>query len=381
MSIYRSLNSGSNIFRRRLCPGSASAEEGLPDVEQNNIFAAKGTQLHAIEAADSDFTEELTAGLKQLEKRALDKNKRLSDEFVAKVLAFNNIGEPGDCLTYRERDFYLSQENGEPVAPLVVGHADEVRYYPSHNITFVFDSKFGTYPVTPADSNLQLGLYTICAHDDIGGEKFYAAIRQPFLKSPLDFHHVEYLKDDIRTVRAEILDIIAATENPDAPRIPSIDACWFCRAQGTPRCPESQVFLDEVKRAKVLTMKPAELEAMGEKVGIAEVICKSWHLRLKYIMDNYPAAITKYEFGTQQQVHSIPDPVLARERIFQSGLLGDDLQEADKLFLSCCDVSIPKLREAAAKKKGIPESQAAQEVFSLGVHSSKPKERSIKKKK
>jgi hypothetical protein len=380
MTPYRSINSASSLHRRMLCPGSAMAEEGLPEVEANNFFAAKGTMLHAVEAADPEMGD-MTDGLKLLEQRAIAKNKRLSDEFAAKVFAHLKIEQPGDCLTYRERDFYLCDERNEPEAPLVVGHADEIRWYPDHKITFVFDSKFGSYPVTPADSNLQLGMYTVCAHDDIGGERFYAAIRQPFLKSPLDFHHVEYTEADIADVRAKILEIIRDTQKPNASRNPSVDACWFCRAKGTPRCPESALFIEDVKRAKILTMRPAELEKIGDSVRVSETIIAAWYLRMRMVLKTYPQLIKEWELGPEIQLHDIPHAATAREAIFGAKLLGEDLQIADHLFLQACAVSIPKLRELVAKHQGIPETQAAEAVFALGVHTSKPKERSVRRKK
>ena len=49
----RANTSASNIARRELCPGSAAAEEGLP--EEDSEDAEEGTLLHKIDAGESSL--------------------------------------------------------------------------------------------------------------------------------------------------------------------------------------------------------------------------------------------------------------------------------------------------------------------------------------
>lgn len=380
--IFRSKNSGSNLYRRELCPGSAAAEDGLPEFEVDNFFAKKGTRLHEIEA-EGELDD---SGLKLLEKRAIMKNERLSNEFVAGIFRHLQLGDPGTPVIYRERELFFYDHRLEPVAPLMAGHADEIRHYPKHNIAFVFDSKFGLHPVTQADSNLQLGFYTVAAADDIGGEKFYAAIRQPFLKAPQDFHHVQYLPGDVDDMRDKILAIVAATEAEDAPRRPSVDACWFCRAKGTAKCPESLAFLEDVQRAQIKTMRPDHLESIADSIRMTAEIIESWKAQMRFILKNYPHLIKTYELGVETKTHAIKNAVAARNAVARSEMLGNpgqDLSAMDAEFLGACKVSIPDLARAVGKYNALTEKDALATVMGLGdeIIESKPKERALKRKR
>lgn len=373
---FRAITSASNLLRRKLCPGSPTAERGLPEVG-NKVFAETGVMLHDLEFDETKSREELQL----IQQRALAKNKRVTEEYIMRVLSLNNIVEqPGDRVTFKEREFFLCDERMEPVAPLVPGHADEIVTFPKYKIVFIFDSKFGRYGVTRADSNLQLAFYTVTAHDDIGGEKFYAAIRQPYLPSPQDFHDVHFLPEDVTAARREILQIIAETQKPDAPRIPSVDACWFCRACGTPNCPESMSFISDIQRAKIMSMRPVELEAMGDVMRMAQTIINNWYERIEYILAHYPQVLKHYELGPQQTVDAIPNPEQALNVMIAQNMFGNvNVDEATTKFLECCKPSIPDLASAIAKAQGITEQNARTAIHALGIVASKPKKRSLRK--
>src|ERR1035441_7482672 len=165
---FRAAISASNFYRRALCPGSLNAECGLPDVGGINAAAERGTFLH-----DKEFQpDQPRTDVKAHELRALEKNKSMSEAFVKATFARLNIEDPGECQVHKEREFFLTRDGKQPISPPVPGHADEILYYPKHEIVFIFDSKFGRYPVTKAELNWQLRIYFLMALDDIGGKTF-----------------------------------------------------------------------------------------------------------------------------------------------------------------------------------------------------------------
>lgn len=365
---FRALTSASNLYRRKLCPGSAIAEEALIELKSSKA-SVQGTILH-----DREATDDLSADdLKAAEQRALAKNRRLTDDFIAAKLQALGIADPGERKVYKEREFFLCDDKGEPVYPPVPGHADEIVSFPAHRIVFVFDSKFGRYPVTRAELNYQLRCYAVMIHDDIGGDVIYAAIRQPYLPAPLDFHAVEYRAEDVAAARKELLEVIAETKKSEAKRAPSLDACMFCRARGTVRCPESMVFIKDVLRAKVMQLHPHKLEQMGPEMKMAIRVADAWYERIRYIGEKYPELLKLYELGDQQFVHTVTDPAQAASRF------SADFDGADGFMRACCKVSIPKLAMHLSKSRGVPYDEAEKAIFSeLGdILQATPKERMV----
>jgi len=364
---FRALISASNLYRRKLCPGSAKAEEGLPEFSPS-AAQRQGTDLHAKEYDEESSRDELKAG----EKRALEKNKRMTEDFIRQTFLSLEIADPGPCRVFKEREFFLSDESGDPVYPAVPGHTDEVHWYPQHKIVFVFDSKFGRKPVQKAEMNYQLRLYFVMVQDEIGGERIFCAIRQPYLKSPEDFHSVEYITSEhAEASRREILQIIAECSKPDAKRIPSIDACTYCRAQGTARCPESRQFLRQVSRQHILALHPPTLEAMATDIIAAENVIEAWYDRMQFIAETYPELLQHYGLGFTQYTDSVRNIAAAYGKLapfFDSERNTSSYDGFLRFVTNCCKLSVPKMRNYLIKHHSMTEDDAyALIVRELGV--------------
>jgi hypothetical protein len=382
---FRALISASNMFRRRLCPPSAIAEDGLPEFSAN-AAQQQGNDLHGREEeGDWQEDEDMPAN----EKRALEKNARLTEAFVQDTFASLEITDPGPVKIFKEREFFLCDANGEPVYPAVPGHTDEVRWYPKVKILFCFDSKFGRSPVARAEINYQLRVYFVMCRDDIGGERVYCAIRQPYLRGPDEFHSVEYTADQTEQAREEILEIIAHCYSPVAKRRPSIDACTYCRAQGTSRCPESQQFIRQLDQIIVEKLDPEKLEALGPDIVAAKNVINAWEDRMRWVAERFPEMLHTYKLGIQQYVDSVKNPTAAHNRLsrfFPRGL--------EEFVEVCCKPSLPKLRVHLAKEHDMTEEAAKEllitelgQAFEGGepvedaLIISKPKARSLIKRK
>jgi hypothetical protein len=379
---FRALSSASNIYRRKLCPGSETAEDGLPDFYLNNPAAIRGTLLHHKEEDESESRDELKAA----EIRALDKNRRMTERFLETVLA--NYPDHGEAKRLTEHEFFLCDKNLDPVNPPFPGHADEVIWYPRIKVAFVFDSKFGRYPVARAEMNYQLRAYFVMIHDDIGGEKVYAAIRQPYLIHPDDFHSVEYDAADVEEWREELLNILAECKKPDARRIPSCDACGFCKAKGiVERCPESLAFARDIAKRNVVKLNPGRLEQLGDEMRVLTGIAAAWHDRMLMIATQYPELLREYELAPEQFHDSVPDPAAAFHRLeaeFPGGV--------DEFLNKACKVSPAKISAYWGEKYSLSSKDAVAKTHEMlgrkletdtdapdALIIAKPKQRSLKK--
>lgn len=321
-----------------------------------NPAALRGTFLHAKEQDDDE------GDLLAHEKRALAKNKRLSKLFIETTLA-NGTGDPGPAKVFHEREFFLCKANGDPVNPPVPGHTDEIVWYPEIKTIFVFDSKFGRYPVTRAELNWQLRLYFLMVNDDIGADRVYAAIRQPYLDGADAFHSVEYRAEDANPARNEALAVLKASAKPDAPRRVS-EACTFCKAAGTLRCPESLKLLQQVAAVKVAAMKPAELEAYVPTADMAWGVIEALYARIKWIAEKYPHLLALYEFGKPRKDPRITDNVRCFEALKAAGVFSESYVEGVKEFLThCCKVSLTKITAYVADKQSREAEDAERHVL------------------
>lgn len=361
---FRALTSASNFYRRKLCPGSEQAEYGLPEVEVKAPARDEGQLLHHKEYDE----EEDRSDLRVHQVRALEKNKRKMDEYIAKT--FQRLAEekdpkyaePGEPEVIKEREYFLLDDKGEPVAPPLPGHTDLVVWYPKVKVCFVKDSKFGRNPVLPAEMNYQLRCYAVMLQDEFDPDYTYAVIAQPYLPPPQDFHDVEYTREDIPQWRRELLNILADCRKENPVRRCSIEACMYCKARAiSSRCPESAQFMADVARVQVMQLRPHELEALGPKMVMATNIIKAWDARIRAIADKYPALLKTYDLGPQQYIASISDPVKAFTMLYDAGLFGDGVprEQAMEQYISiCCKASPKALADYARTSRGISESDA-----------------------
>lgn len=351
----RSITTASNLFRRKLCPGSALAEHGLPELESSDA-ADFGTEMHQLEADEVDPSS-IGVSFKRI---AIERNADVTSRFLDELFADAEVKPKPFRL--REHGFNIFDERGSAVFTVIngeyhplTGTADETLFYQAERRIVIFDSKFGRWPVTAADMNAQLMLYALAAFDYFNqqADEIIVAIRQPYLPEPLNFHSAVYKKEQMPAVRKMLIGIIRRSEKPDAPRVASIEACRFCRARGTSRCPESMALVTQLAQNKITALKPAELEALGPAVMAAKSIVDAWTERMKFIANTYPALLTEHELASTGSTRKI-DAAEAYNELFNSGVLGDRLWP---IFSSACTLSLPKLVEAT--QKAFPDDSTA----------------------
>lgn len=377
---FRADNSSSCLQRRMLCPGSAHAERGLP--EEENEFSSEGDLLHWHDA----HPEADRSGLTEKQRGILDSNHYLRERFLKTDLQRMEIAPESEFREFRDspeapHELFLCDENGMPLNPPFPGHPDVVRYYPEHQVAYIFDSKFGRKPVPAAYLNMQLRSYAVMFTENFDCRAVIAAITQPWLPHPDNFHAVEYSGEALPQYKREILSVLEATRPADAPRIPSVEACAFCKAKAF--CREALKVTTELAIVRIKELTVDELEAMGAEIEIAKTVINSWENRIKYIGEKKPELLKHYELGEPQIIKEITDPSAAFKVLREVGLLPKKVEEAIALFLSVSDTSRNQLEQLVARVNdlAIKDAQSKLSVALGSLISEKRKARSITKKK
>ena len=247
----RPITSASNLHRRAACPGSANAEKDL--AEQDSEDSREGQLLHRLFFSKTNRTALVTAD--QLE--VVETAERYTRKFITEFTELNSI--PIDAQKIEAKEVELS-------AGAVTGHADLIIEWPDCDCAVVIDAKFGRLEVEEAADNLQLAAYATALNDgilvsqygrlDIEEEEtpskrvIGVAIVQPRAFGERITSAI-YRGPSLTAARAELVRIVHATKNPDAPRHAG-EHCRYCKAKVT--CKE---YLESLNQLAVMPDKTA----------------------------------------------------------------------------------------------------------------------------
>lgn len=249
----RATTSASNIARRKSCPGSHVAEDGLPE-DEDSEQSAEGTMLHALSADPLLSRDECTPD--QL--RVLDRCDYHKDSVLEQIVAIENLDE----YAYdhgNERMLWLHKG----IRPYVPGHCDYWRYYPAAEVLIILDKKFGRREVPGADINYQLRTYAVQGAQEWPCKRAYVAIVQPRLYGDAATSIAVYDAPALVTARAEIIAIRDAC-TPDAPRYASDDACRYCKAKLN--CQQYQERVQLIEQARAVPVTSLSDEQLGQVI-------------------------------------------------------------------------------------------------------------------
>lgn len=249
------------LERVALCPGSYWATQGIP--YRSSPEAEEGTLMH--KACETGQWEEgiLEPEQEATVRRALD---------IRTVLLTRIFGE-GSKVRIQKEKFYKDFQIG------LSGKFDWVACSADSTLSLnavVGDWKFGRGQVEEADSNLQVRAYAVLAQRSRlippTVDKYFVVIIQPRVSNEPTI--CEYGRDDIERSVEQIVEIRKAAEPVDAPRTPSPQACRFCAACGTDRCPESQRMIAVVSQP--VELQPERLSRALKAAAVAEGVIKQW---------------------------------------------------------------------------------------------------------
>lgn len=290
----RYTTSASNIFRRKLCPGSERMEAKYGDSQSNE--AREGTLLHNYDAEKTLIPDGLPPDVRWI----YDRGKRLEEETVKKALA--KMGVDGSGKEHRE--ITLTLRRGMKVE--LVGHADLVKLYGEYGI--VIDKKYGFLEVTPAEINMQLRAYAVMARKKWPRlQLMIVAIIQPRLSNAEAVTMALYDPDDLDAAEQEIYAVLGAARTYDAPLSASFEGCRYCRAKATCDVYRAAWRLDAPQAIAELTND--QLGQILEALDLAEMIKEDARDEARKRLLAAPFSVASYKLGKPRKTPVVRDKI------------------------------------------------------------------------
>lgn len=321
----------SNIHRRAACPGSARLEAGLKD--EDSVQSREGTLLHAYRANPK---LERTV-LRPMQQDLL----RISDEIHEFV--FSKVGEqfgiPDDephedgC----EKELWVHRDG----KPEISGHCDRWRRYPALRLVVILDDKFGYKPVEPAALNPQLRCYAVAAVDEWPDtERVCVAISQPRMTYFERCTLALYESAEIEASRKELLAILDASREPDAPLHAGESQCRYCLAKAG--CPEFARQLAPLDQGEsVLStlgqLTPAQRDSLITACKFADYIKEAVYDHEREVVA--AGGESFYTLGKATEMRNITS---ARRAVALLSLRGDLTRDE---AIDCCEPSVGAIEE------------------------------------
>lgn len=318
--MIRPITSASNLHRRKSCPGSARLE-ALCAPEPDNDDSKEGTLLHTV-LGNPSVEVELTND----QKYCVQFCQETRNDLIAKIFG-NNTPK----ILHEVELFF----NGQ-----VFGHADFVAIWKDQAI--VLDWKMGRIPVDSAEANLQTRAYAVMISDHFGVENVIAGIVQPRLAGDERVSVSQYGLADIEKSRVQIESILKACEAPDAPLVPSRDACRYCLAK-IKDCPAVEGLKDELATVLPANIEVSRFKEFWIKAEIVEGMAKAIKKHIGYQVllaesenRKIPGMVTKQ--GNRKR------DITDASKCFEA-LVSAFPETSSEDFIPMCDVSIKQAED------------------------------------
>lgn len=242
----KGLPSASGAQRYSLCRGSFLAEQGFPDNRTED--SERGDRIHAV-LAGSTAMDTLSEEDQDLARKCLFQ----ADALIAAM------GSP--CVSYtHKRMWYHGRWSGE--ADLIAVTEDSVS-------ALVVDYKTGRGEVEESPRNMQLRALAVLAMVEYGVSNVSVAIVQPLVSRDPVVTRYEY--SDLLKAAYEVDYVMRDSVVMGHQRNPSPDACKYCKANGTDRCPESRNVVEDLNPSKELAVIEA-VTAISNPIELARFL-------------------------------------------------------------------------------------------------------------
>jgi hypothetical protein len=331
----RAILSAHNLAAASLCPGKPNAERGLADTY--TIYCLKGINLHPY------FQTSLSRdALSPDDRELMEASDRLSEQFIAQFRAEVELTDDDDALVEHE----IALEG------IVPGHPDTVMSWRDGEIVAVLDLKSGMMEVEDAPSNFQLAAYSALVWNRKPFNVCGVAIVQPNALGPRLTSAI-YTAAQMPAVLAEIARIRDATLPEDAPRIPSDEACHWCKAKSV--CSEFKatfLALAEQAQLAVSTLSNEKLVEVKRAIKFAKKIADEVddEMRRRIDADSLPG----WKLKNTGDVTHLVYPTSFFTALNES--LGNVVTATE--FDACRKMTWGELKKLIAAKTGISENKA-----------------------
>lgn len=344
----RALTSASNLFRRKLCPGSENAEANVAEFQGDNAPADEGRLLHPFACNLNLKRDHLTGPQQSLLGIAQQGTAEL---MRAAARAFDCYDPPAKWI---EERLDLIGPDGDK---LLDGQSDAAYLWADHNAAAVEDFKLGFVKVTPAEQNYQLAAYAVMWTDYLGVDRILVALNQPRNRKDQRLTLAVYERRQLNNLRADIAGIVHAARDPKAPRIAGNPQCDFCRAK---------LFCDEYKaRFEPLAVRPdvVSIETLPQeqlhRLGIA---CKTADQIKRMVFEEIRRRIEagemdNWELEDSGELRELTDIVGAfRELAAYFSNIGGFTGQA---FTECTKIEWGKLTKLVRELTGFSQNRSA----------------------
>ena len=343
----------STLSRLALCPGSANLIERIPVLPDDESDASiRGSAMHkAMENVLEGDVAVYTVAL------ALDLGPGDIDDLSFAVSAVRELLE-------EVKPDQVAPELRVSLADFGVSHGTiDLALIKPFDSAHIVDYKFGRFPVSPAERNLQLAAYAVAVAGQYAVSSVTVHVVQPALGV-----RSRHTYADLSVPAALVRSILDESRKPDAPRIAGQDQCKFCPAAAF--CPEAGGKVDEiVSLAPVEELSLSQLEDAMEKAQVVRaVIGKIEQALYSHLVMGGESA--KWELSNPRKLRSWKDdvdltvfPPEAVETKLKTPaavekLLSKEKYEEVKKFVAVTHSKpsiVPKKEKAKGETKGINE--------------------------
>lgn len=322
--------SASGFSRLALCPGSFALEQTLPENEANK-YMQLGTDVHEVLADKKDF-DSLTEEGQDIATKCLNQFSGMIGQL--------DLGERTKEII-EQRFWYLDWFSGA---------IDRIDFFGETAV--VTDYKTGRTTQGKASENQQLKAYAVLVKKAFPELKtILVAIIQPLAGGTTI---AEYGEEELVAAKEEILRIVRASLEPNAPRIPSPDACKWCRAKSI--CPDAYgnakaatTTLQIASGVAVSTLSNEELASLDAKAEIVEDFIDQIRKELKSRLMS-GAQIAGLSLGKGRTTRNVTDNAAVISTL--ASILSHDV------IMDCAKFSVSSLEKAYGKAKGLKGKDA-----------------------
>lgn len=350
--LTRAINSASNIFRRKLCPGSGFEEAKYG--EESSEYSESGQRQHAqFMRPDPDYS-----GLTDDEANTVHYANKLAEGFISQFMEENSIPPEAPFIEEWEVPLVFHDFQNKPLFP---GHADYVRTWPEQSARVILDFKSGYLEVTEAADNDQLAAYAVSRNQAGKASVTGVAIIQPNNFGPKTSTAI-YMPDALHAAQKELINVHHAALHPSAELVPGLRQCQYCRAKAACHAYTGTfILLAEKKEVAVETLEDHTLIRLWEAVGFADKISKAirGEMRRRVTLEQLPGFKLR-NMGSERKV-------IDHAKLYQAffGYFHAYEGWTAKDYDDCRDMGWGKLNDMVRKFTGLSEKKADELIDEL----------------
>lgn len=340
------LPSASAMPRYAECPGSYLLSKGVTEVQtaEMRAWAESGERIHAW-LEDPSFI--VLDDPQELEVAELCNDQR--ERLIEKI-----FGENRKFITKIREDRLWLMEGRKRVFS---GRPDDISIYGDTGLVIDFKTNRGDIEESPKNMQLRALAVLLMKRGPFQYKKIPVAIIQPLVnREPLI---TCYEEQDLKRAHEELLSILAAIHQPDAPRKVN-PYCKFCPAKF--KCPEFKRTVENIVIAgqELNGVSGDDLSKLLTLCHMAEPVIKAVRALAKDRLKENADAVPGWTLSKPGSIRILSDPFAVFKVLSEAALL-----TRDQFLTDCISVGIGDLEKAVAKFNKLKPAQAKETVNSV----------------